>query len=162
MADSNQLELTYFREQWGLTQKMVVVLRYSVECATPIVEQLENHPQLEISAEQSQILEALTARFARLTDILTQKVLRAVDALELVDEGSLLDRFNRVEKRGIARAEELVRMRQLRNRIAHDYALSDLIQLHQEAFHQCDSLFKMIDALGEYVGEWESGRVDNG
>lgn len=49
---------------------------------------------------------------------------------------------------------ELVKMRQLRNRIAHDYALSDLIQLHQEAFHQCENLFKMIDALEEYVGKW--------
>jgi hypothetical protein len=162
MAESHHLELTYFQEQWALTQKMVEVVRYSFEYATPMMEQFESNPYTEITAEQSQILEALTARFARLTDILTQKVCRAIDALELVDEGSLLDRFNRMEKRDIANAEELVEMRKLRNRIAHDYALADLIQLHQEAFHHCDRLFKMIEALGRYVSEkgWNAETKD--
>lgn len=154
MAEFNTLELAYFLEQWELTQKMVDVLHYSFEQAMPIMELFENPLHAEITAEQSQILEALTARFARLADILTQKVFRAVDALELTDEGSLLDRFNRMEKRGIvANAEELVEVKRLRNRIAHDYALADLIQLHQEVFYKCELLFSTIEALGRYAYE---------
>jgi len=34
---------------------------------------------------------------------LTQKLFRAIDALELTDEGSLIDRFNRMEKRGLVK-----------------------------------------------------------
>jgi len=151
MSQSNELELEYFQEQLRLAQQMVVVLRYSFERATPIA-QLIKTENAEINAEQAEILEALTARFARLNDTLTQKLFRAIDALELTDEGSLIDRFNRMEKRGLVKsANELIEMRKLRNQIAHEYVFEDLMPLYENVFEQCEILFNVMDAIANYA-----------
>jgi uncharacterized protein YutE (UPF0331/DUF86 family) len=77
----------------------------------------------EATEEQLESAEAFTARFARSVDLLVNKVLRALDRVELAPEGTLLDVTNRAEKRGLAaRAEQLREMKDVRNVIAHDYA----------------------------------------
>ena len=158
MVPSN-LELIYFQEQLMLTQKREEVLHYSFQKVTPIIQLLETNVDAEISPEQSEILEALTARFARLSDILIQKLFRAIDALELTDEGSLIDRINRMEKREIIRnAQEWLELRKLRNQIAHDYVLEDLIPLYQSVFSQCQILLSAVDAIVNYAVQkgWHS------
>ena len=159
MAPSN-LELAYFQEQLIFTQKMEKVLHYSFQKVKPVIELLEtNNGNAEISQEQAEMLEALTARFARLSDILIQKLFRATDALELTDEGSLIDRINRMEKRGIIKnAQEWLELRKLRNQIAHDYVLEDLIPLYQSVFHQCKILLSAVDAIVNYAAQkgWDS------
>ena len=45
--------------------------------------------------------ETLTSRFARASDMLLQKVFRAIDRVELEEGGTLLDVLNRAEKRGL-------------------------------------------------------------
>ena len=67
-------------------------------------------------------LASLAGRFTRLPDLLTQRIMRLVDELELVPIGTLLDRIN-VLKPPVARddASMLVRIRELRNLIAHEY-----------------------------------------
>lgn len=152
MAELELLDIVYFKEQLGLAHKMVEALRYSFERATPMMPQFEDDFSVAISLEQAEILEALTSRFARLADILVQKLFRAIDVLELTDEGSLIDRFNRMEKRGIVtNAQELIEIRKLRNRIAHDYALEDLIPLYKSVFPQCEMLFNVVDAIADYA-----------
>jgi hypothetical protein len=46
-------------------------------------------------------IEAYTGRFARVVDLLTNKVLRALFAHELERAETVLDRFNLAEKRGL-------------------------------------------------------------
>jgi hypothetical protein len=48
--------------------------------------------------EELERLESLASRFARLSDLLTQRIMRLVDDLELMPMGSLLDRMQRAEK----------------------------------------------------------------
>ncbi|MCP4325926.1 MAG: hypothetical protein GY787_29645 [Alteromonadales bacterium] len=43
-------------------------------------------------------LENLTSRFARVTDLLINKMYRAIDAVELKQPGSLIDTINSAEK----------------------------------------------------------------
>jgi hypothetical protein len=77
-------------------------------------------------------LESLSSRFARLSDILTQKMMRLIDELELTPEGTLLDRIQRAEKRGwIESASFLVQIRELRNLIAHEYAADRMPEIYQ-------------------------------
>jgi len=91
-------------------------------------------------------LEALTARFARLADLLVQKLFRAQDALLLEDEGSLLDRLNRAEKRGqIESAEQWREIRELRNQIAHEYVLEDLRELFEAVFRHAPLLLDAVE-----------------
>jgi uncharacterized protein YutE (UPF0331/DUF86 family) len=75
------------------------------------------------SLEELERLESLTSRFARLADLLVQRVLRLIDDLELSPRDSVLDRIQRAEKRGLFEEPgQLIRIRELRNLIAHEYA----------------------------------------
>jgi hypothetical protein len=74
------------------------------------------------SPEALERLESLTSRFARLADLLTQRLFRLIDDIELVGSSSLLDRIYRAEKRGWLDAAQMIEIRELRNLIAHEYA----------------------------------------
>lgn len=74
------------------------------------------------SSDQLESVEAFTSRFARVVDLLVNKVLRALDRLELLPQGSLLDVINRAEKRLFVESSVTLReMKEVRNIIAHDY-----------------------------------------
>lgn len=66
--------------------------------------------------------EAFTARYARLSDIITQKVMNTILLVETGSTGSLLDKANFTEKLGwVIKAEDFRQLRFLRNYIAHEY-----------------------------------------
>jgi len=54
-----------------------------------------------LSYEELEGFEALTSRFARLSDIIIQKILRLLDFIDLEDVGTVRDRINRAEKKGV-------------------------------------------------------------
>lgn len=77
--------------------------------------------------------EALTARFARSSDILTQQIFRLIDEFEREDPGSVRDRINKAEKREIiSSAEKFIDVRDTRNRIVHTYSHAGLISIFKE------------------------------
>jgi uncharacterized protein YutE (UPF0331/DUF86 family) len=100
--------------------------------------------------------EALTGRFARLVDMLVHKLFRAIDAVELVDTGTLLDAINRAEKRGIIDLATDVRaLKDLRNEIAHEYLAEKLTLLHQEVYNSAQKLFPMVDKSIAYANKYK-------
>ncbi len=76
----------------------------------------------DLPPEQLERLESLTSRFARLADLLMQRIFRLTDEIELTGAGTLLDRIYRAEKRGWGESREMIRIRELRNLIAHEYS----------------------------------------
>jgi len=53
---------------------------------------------------------------------MSKRVLRALDQFEMHDPGTLLDVANRAEKRGLVDSVEWLReLKDIRNRISHDY-----------------------------------------
>jgi len=48
----------------------------------------------------------------------------------LIGAGSLLDRIYRAEERGWVAAAQLIRIRELRNLIAHEYATEKMPEIH--------------------------------
>jgi len=106
----------------------------------------------DISDEDSVHLDAVTSRFARLVDILIQKVFRAIDSTELTDEGSLIDRLNRAEQRGIIdSAEDWRNIRELRNQISHEYVLDDLHTLFEDVIKLTPIVLKCADRIKIYL-----------
>ena len=96
--------------------KAAEVLSYSLDKCTNI------RVRADMSFEELDSFEALTARFARLSDIVTQKVLRYFDVIDLEDAGTVRDRINRSEKKElITSAKDMIEIRSLRNEIAHEY-----------------------------------------
>lgn len=72
--------------------------------------------------EQLIELEALTGRFARLSDLLIQKVLKTIQRLDRDIPGTIRDRILQAEQKGIIfSADILLDIRDVRNTIAHDY-----------------------------------------
>jgi len=80
--------------------------------------------------------------------------------IELTPDGSLLDRIHRAEKRGWANeANLLVRIRELRNVIAHEYAADKMADLYAATATLAPKLFgvvPMVVAYCERLGASES------
>ena len=93
-------------------------------------------------------MEAFTSRFSRSVDLVTNKVLRSLDRVEMQHSGTLLDVVNRAEKRGfVESADQLREMKDVRNIIAHDYAGKRLPEIH--AF--CVQQKPIFDAICDRV-----------
>jgi len=93
--------------------------------------QLKPSPRQSFEEEES--FDALTSKFARCSDILTLKVLKTLIFLLREDAPTFLDRMNLCEKLGaILSARSLVEIRDLRNTIAQEYAIDDLMDLYVE------------------------------
>lgn len=145
-GNEDALSYAFLEEQLTLARKAGEAVRYSsgrVERLGPLAERPSDEALVE--------LDALTARFARLADILLQKVFRAIDAVELVDEGSLIDRMNRAEKRGIIdSAAQWREIRQLRNQIAHDYVITDQRELFEATIRYAPELLRTLEKIEGY------------
>lgn len=91
-------------------------------------------------------LESMASRFARLSDLLTQRIMRLADELELEAPGSLIDRIRRAEKRGWSDSDgQLMRVRELRNLIAHEYEDENLPALYAEVQRSSPALLHAVD-----------------
>lgn len=105
----------------------------------------------ELTPADLDAFEALTSRYARVSDMVLQKLFRGLDALELEDSGTLLDALNRAEKRGLIDSANAFReIRELRNEIAHEYAQENLRPLFQSVLEQAPILLEIIRRSHEY------------
>lgn len=98
----------------------------------------------EMPAEQLERLESLTSRFARLADLLIQRIFRLIDEIELTGAGTILDRIYRAEKRGWADASEMIKIRELRNLIAHEYANEKMPEIYAAVAAMTPALLAVV------------------
>jgi hypothetical protein len=109
------------------------------------------------SEEELVLLEAFSARFARLSDILLKKIFRLLDEMEQTEEGTLIDVANRAEKRGlIDSANEFRSMRKLRNEITHEYAVTELPEIARQLLAFTPSLLESVDRAARYSNDLTS------
>jgi hypothetical protein len=107
------------------------------------------------SIDELDKLEALTSRFARLSDILVQKVLRLIDRIELEDEGTIRDRINRAGKKGIIdNPEVLVEIRVLRNNISHEYIPEELTAIYKKVLEFAPLLLIDCGSVSDYCEKY--------
>lgn len=135
-------------EQLTLMKAAAAVLEESRTRVAAIRDRLGT--PLSISERES--CEALTSRFARLSDLLVQRVFRTLDQIELADEGSVLDRLQRMEKRGIVGSAERWReLRLLRNAIVHDYLIESADHVLLEALAAAPELSEAAQRTERYA-----------
>jgi len=100
-------------------------------------------PSPRQSFEEEESFDALTSKFARCSDILSQKVIKTLVFLLREDAPTFVDRMNLCEKLGvIPSAQSLIEIRDLRNTIAHEYAVDDLLELYADALKLCPPLLE--------------------
>jgi len=106
----------------------------------------------DLDNDQLESFEALTARFARLSDLVVQKVLRTISILDLEDIGTVRDRINRAEKRGlIESAEDFVQIRMLRNEIAHEYKSETIFDIFERALALSPALLDAVKRIQQHA-----------
>jgi len=133
------------RENLDGMRKSVLWLRRSyAKCRQIGVK--ENYTEDEFDA-----FENLASRFARMLDVILNKVFRSIDAIELEDSGTLLDAVNRAEKRGVIDSAERVRaLKDLRNDIVHEYETDDLKSVFQNTLDATPALFAIAERIERY------------
>jgi len=105
----------------------------------------------EYTDDEYDSYENLTSRFARTTDLLVNKVMRSIDAAELIEPGSLIDTVNRATSRGIVDSTEQIRnLKDLRNEIAHEYEPETLAELFTAVLDSVPGLIKLSERTVEY------------
>ena len=118
------------------------VLQYSYEKCCRI------GVKIGFTYEELESFEALTSRFARLSDIIIQKILRFFDVLDLEEAGTVRDRINRAEKKGVVEsADDFIKIRILRNEIAHEYKPETIYDIFEQVMDLAPVLLKSVDSL---------------
>ena len=104
-------------------------------------------------------LENLTSRFARVTDLLINKMYRAIDRVELKQVGSLIDTINSAEKKNLIDSVEQARtLKDIRNEISHEYILEDLRLLFSEVLSETEKLIRLSEKAIIYAEAYTQGK----
>jgi uncharacterized protein YutE (UPF0331/DUF86 family) len=111
------------------------------------------------SEDEFVAFEAMTARYARTTDMLISKVLRSLDVVEYIESGTIIDAVNNAEKRGIVNAQDLRRLKDLRNAIAHEYVTENIVRFFSEVLEFTPLLKKVIEDLNNYCSRYGETNV---
>jgi len=120
-------------------------LRYSLERCKTLVE--------PFSPENLESIEALSARFARTADILTQKVVRSLLLYLREEMDTFIDMTNRMEKMRLTdNAQSILEIRDLRNEIVHDYSNRDSRELKDACAKLAPVLLGIIYQTKKYIG----------
>ncbi len=129
----------------GSIQKAMIHLERSYNSCSKIG--LKN----EYSEEELEKWEAFTARYSRLSDITTQKVMNSFLLIETGNTGSLLDKANFAEKKSwVETAEEFRRLRLLRNYIAHEYEKQNTNEVFEMVYQNYHSLHLFVTNVLAY------------
>ncbi|MEN9723681.1 MAG: hypothetical protein RJB38_1667 [Pseudomonadota bacterium] len=140
--------LVLLEEHLNLAKASSQVLMESHARANPLL----NPPQETLTPGDRETLEALTARFSRLSDFLVQRLFRTLDEVEMQSQGTVLDSLNRMEKRGIIESVERFReIRALRKEIAHEYLIEKTDRVVRDAFDQSQTLFDSLARFEAYA-----------
>jgi len=76
----------------------------------------------QLTIKELDAFENLTSRFARLSDIVIQKVIKTIHTINLDDITTVRDSINAAEKMNLIKsAGVMIEMRELRNSIVHEY-----------------------------------------
>jgi hypothetical protein len=108
----------------------------------------------EYSFEELESFDSLTSKFARTSDIFTQKVLVTVIKLLRENAETFIDRINLAERLGlITSTDDLLAIRDIRNQIAHEYKQEKIEELFEEVLGSINQLINCLNKTRKYIAE---------
>lgn len=141
---SDDIRAVLLQNLEGMRKSVLWLKRSYVNCSRIGVKE-------QYSEDEFDAFENLASRYARMLDVILNKVFRSIDAIELEDGGTLLDVVNRAEKRGIITSAERVRdLKDLRNDIVHEYETDDLRSLFRSTLEATPELFEISERAERY------------
>lgn len=143
----NQQPLTSVLEE---NRKVLIQALKSFERSLAKCQSISLAQPLSFEAEES--FDSLTSKFARISDVFTQKVLKSLVLLLREDAPTFVDRMNLCEKlHVIPSAEILITVRDLRNLIAHEYAAENLLEVYKETLALSGDLISAIRQADQHL-----------
>lgn len=137
----------YLAESLAELDRALSHLLYSANACADLAPNESDHTEDALAQ-----IEALTSRFARVVDLISKRVLRAIDQFEMYDAGTLLDVANRAEKRGMIDSVDWLReLKDTRNRISHDYAGDRLSEILAYCRQELPRLLATCKRIREYA-----------
>ena len=131
-------------ENLNILEQSAEQLRYSLEKCKALTE--------PFSPENLESIEALSSRFARTADILTQKVVRSLILYLREEPGTFIDMANQMEKMQLTDTAQLtLEIRDLRNEIVHDYSNRDSKEIKETCVALAPALLETIAKTEAYV-----------
>jgi len=145
----NQKQRALLTAEMALMDQACRYLEYSYQRCQAL-----NHKK-NYNLEELDYFESLTNRFARLNDMLLQKIFRLLDKIDLEDNGTVRDRIHRAEKKALIHsAEDFIDMRELRNVIAHQYDPQAMEDIFSAVMGYCPMLFETVAAVHCYQAQY--------
>jgi hypothetical protein len=115
-------KLVLLKSELNLMNDASAVLKYSYRKCLKIKTK-KNYTLKELDS-----FENLASRFARLNDIIIQRVLKTIHSIDLDEINTVRDLINLAEKKNLIKsAQKTIEMRELRNSIVHEY-IPDVIK----------------------------------
>ena len=144
--DKRKLFFQQLEESLSILDRSLEALRYSFSKCNSI----KDADSYNLKEQES--FEALTSRFARTSDILTQKIFKTMFSLIQESPKTFLDAANFLEKIEIVEnADDLLNIRELRNQIAHEYVIDDLHALFSDVLQFVPELEKVVQNVKHYI-----------
>ncbi|MGO0307355.1 hypothetical protein ACTL6P_12235 [Endozoicomonas acroporae] len=152
-GEKNTDRILLLDQQLLAMAQMEALLKWSLDRCQAILLTNDQMPE----QEDLEKFESLTARFARFNDILLQKIFRLIDTIDLEDVGTVRDRINRAEKKGLIEdAQRFIEIRELRNSIAHEYQPEALRVIFLETLQATPILLDIADRVRKYCLRYNS------
>jgi len=155
MTTFDKTHLPLFQQNLHLCQKAVDNLIFTLNTIKKLfpltAEQLSN-----LSPESLEKLDAMTARFSRLQDLMGDRLFKSLTLLEAEPQRRFLDVLNLMEKRGIiASSQQWIELRNMRNEISHGYIenMAQLAEMLTGIFERAPELIQSFQALKIYANQ---------
>lgn len=133
------------KEDFSGLDRAVKMLKYSLQRCKKI------GIKTDYSLEELDRFESLTSRFARTSDIFTQKVMKGVILIVREEANTFIDRANLFEKMEVSSAEDLKLIRDLRNEISHEYKIDDITEIFEAVIEYSDNLIEVIKSTKAFA-----------
>ena len=125
--------------------RAVEILKYSLQQCRKIV------IKADYSLEELDRFECLTSRFARTSDVYTQKIMKGIILILREEAKTFIDKANLFEKLEISTAEDFKMIRDLRNEVSHEYKLDDITEIFEPIVEYSGKLIEIIGKTKEFV-----------
>lgn len=142
---TNFLLIEKIKEDFNKLDQAIEMLKYSLQQCQKIG--IKNN----YSFDELDRFESLTSRFARLSDIYTQKIMKGIILLLKEELGTFIDKINLFEKLEIANAEDLKLIRDLRNEISHEYKIDNITNIFESVIEYSNKLLETIEKTKKFI-----------
>ena len=146
--NNDTLLLELLKTEWELLDASIETLLHSVEKCTKI------GVKSVYTFEEQESFDSLTSKFGRSSDIFTQKVIRTTWLLLHEPFVPFIDMINICVKMGILHStDELIRIRDTRNQITHEYIPEALRELVPEVIEMTQQLVENINCCRVFLSD---------